>query len=194
MVNLCLWVNNSITTITHSFQGKATSSPSQFPWTSLSWLIKLCLLTALSISRDSLLLPFIFNILLVFFLGRRLSLYSRWVTNLIAGLQSWVNLSLYTESVRNSKAAGKFSIFFKHTGAQRFINTKPSAFSMTILNALGRGISVYTVTVRHVSKLLLDRLESGWWKNKLLSREANIYILWFCQDILVYNNSQKMTP
>lgn len=136
-MNLCFWVNNSMATITHSFQGKATSSPSQFPWTSLSWLIKLGLLTALSISGDSLRLPFIFNILLAF-LKAITSFVLGWLTSLL----DYKAKSIFSGTLRVSgivKQQGKFSIFLKRTGTRRFINAKPSAFSMTILKTLGRG-------------------------------------------------------
>lgn len=87
---MCFWVNTSMATITHSFQGKATSSPSQFPQTTLSWLIKLGLQTALNLSKDSLPLPFIFifNIILTFFWEEGYHFIRVGVTNLKVGLQS----------------------------------------------------------------------------------------------------------
>lgn len=139
MVDLCLWVNNSKATITHSFQGKAASSTSQFPQTSLSWLIKLGLLTASHFSRDSLPLPLIFNIIPAFFSGRRLSLLFvlGWLTSTFDLLRQSFPRHWARETQQGSRQNLHF--FLLHTEALRSINTKPLASSMTFCNTLGRG-------------------------------------------------------
>lgn len=57
-------------------------------------------------------------------------------------------------SVEKVKQQEKLSNFLRHTETLRFINTRPSAFSLTILNTLGRG-GIY------IYRLLIDRLWSG---------------------------------
>lgn len=160
LVNLCLWVNNSMANITHSFQGKATSSPSQFPWASLSWLIKLGLLTALNLSRGRLPLPFIFNIILAFFF------ICVGVTNLKVGLQSWVNLSWCIESARENKKAGKSSVSLKIKGHWDSLSQSHLLSAWLFWTPWG-GEYVHMHSLSY-------RLRCGWWKNKLICREANI--------------------
>lgn len=103
-----VFVEYSAVTITHSFLGKANCSLSQFPWTSLSWLIKLGLHTALNFSWDSQSLPIIFNIIRAFFSGWGKSLYSCrgdqlqiWAIRIHWGKKTWIFPKIYRGTVNS---------------------------------------------------------------------------------------------
>lgn len=79
----------------------------------------------------------------------------------------------------NGKAMGggeKKEAFFKHTGAPRFINATPSAFSMTIFNTLGRGMCVYTITVRQCQQAVARQAAVWLMKKKKLLSGSNIFL------------------